>query len=118
MAEGEIAIRGELVGFDAMIAQVANQLMQAVDNDIDALHDSLQELMEEIKQEYVPVDTGALRDSGFVSDPIVNGNEISISMGFTEEYALVQHERLDYYHSHGQAKYLEVPLEQFVSRTQ
>ena len=60
-----------------------------------------------------PVDLGNLRDTGHVQPPEYSGNEISVTMGFggpAAPYALVQHERLDYFHEVGQAKFLEQPL--------
>jgi hypothetical protein len=71
----------------------------------------------EASQRLVPVDTGALRDSGQVTQ---EGLEAAVSYGRedgagrdgqdTAAYAAVQHERLDYAHPNGQAKYLEQPM--------
>lgn len=116
MAE-EIVIRSELLGFGEFIQEVNKSILAAIDRDEQTLHEQLISLMNDIKENYVPVDTGNLRDSGYVSDPIQTPNGMVIALGFTEEYALIQHERLDYNHPHGQAKYLEVPLEQFYERT-
>jgi hypothetical protein len=68
-------------------------------------------------QRLVPVDTGALKDSGRVSQ---DGLEAAISYGAedgagrngqdTAAYAVPQHERLDFEHPNGQAKYLEIPM--------
>jgi hypothetical protein len=68
-------------------------------------------------QRMVPVDTGALKDSGRVSQ---DGLEAAIAYGAedaagrngqdTAAYAVPQHERLDFEHSNGQAKYLEIPM--------
>lgn len=68
-------------------------------------------------QRLVPVDTGALQASGRVTR---DGLEAVISYGAedgagrrgqdTAAYAVVQHERLDFEHPHGQAKYLETAL--------
>ncbi|MGH6631203.1 MAG: hypothetical protein ACREB3_15865, partial [Burkholderiales bacterium] len=76
------------------------------------------------KANYVPVDKGVLRSSGFVildedesvirgtigfGGPAGNGN-----MGETNaedvNYAIIQHENLDYHHEVGEAKFLERPL--------
>lgn len=57
-------------------------------------------------QEMCPVDIGTLRDSAYVED-LPNGYEIGYG-GAAEEYALEQHENLDYYHDDGQAKFLEL----------
>jgi hypothetical protein len=75
------------------------------------------QLVYEESQRLVPVDTGALRDSGRVSQ---DGLEAAISYGAedgagrngqdTAKYAVPQHERLDFEHPNGQAKYLEIPM--------
>jgi hypothetical protein len=52
-----------------------------------------------------PKDMGDLRGSGFAEM-----DDYTVTVGFTEEYALAQHERLDYQHTDGEAKYLENPL--------
>ena len=70
-------------------------------------------IMTDSKQNYVPVDTGALRGSGHVQLPVVNGNEVTVTLaygGVAEAYAIPQHERLDYNHTVGGPKYLERPL--------
>lgn len=51
-------------------------------------------------------DPGALRRSGYAR--VVD--DTSAEVGFSEFYAAWQHERLDYHHEDGQAKYLEEPL--------
>lgn len=65
-------------------------------------------------QDIVPIDTGALRSSGFVQQPEVKGNEISVTVaygGAAAPYAVIQHENLEYHHEPPtQAKYLETPL--------
>ena len=56
---------------------------------------------------------GTLRASGRVSEPEYKGRDIIVTLSFggaAEDYALVQHERLDYHHTTGQAKYLESVL--------
>lgn len=74
-----------------------------------------------------PVDLGNLRGSGHVQLPTITGSRVTVEAGFggpamignvgsantqPVNYALVQHERLDYHHTVGQAKYLETPLKQ------
>lgn len=62
-----------------------------------------------------PVDTGALRASGHVSDPEIDGKNISVSLGFggpAADYAFYVHEDLDAFHPVGQAKYLESVLDE------
>jgi hypothetical protein len=55
----------------------------------------------------VPVEEAELARSGTASvDPAEQRGAIS----YDEEYAVDQHESLDYYHDDGQAKYLEEPM--------
>lgn len=75
------------------------------------------QLVLEESQHLVPVDTGALKDSGRVSQ---DGLEAAISYGAedgagrngqdTAKYAIPQHERLDFQHPNGQPKYLETAM--------
>ncbi len=71
-------------------------------------------VMTEIKTvPLVPVDTGVLRNTGHVDPPQRDARGVSVTMGFggpAAPYAAVQHERLDYNHPVGQAKYLSEPL--------
>jgi len=66
-----------------------------------------------ISKTMAPVDLGTLRSSGQVK-PVKRENlDFSVELiygGAASEYASIQHERLDYFHSVGQAKYLEEPL--------
>lgn len=57
-----------------------------------------------------PVDTGALRASHEVSDPVVSGRDISVTIsvgGVAAPYAVYVHENLEAFHPVGQAKFLE-----------
>lgn len=65
------------------------------------------------KRDFVPVDQGTLRGSGHVRQPHIRGTRAEVTLGYggaASAYALVQHERLDYAHDVGQAKYLERPV--------
>jgi hypothetical protein len=77
------------------------------------LYREAEEIMGESKAHYVPVDTGVLAGTGHVKPPkIRRGSGAVVTMGYggaAKAYAIVQHERLDYRHNVGQAKYLEVP---------
>lgn len=99
-------MRIELDGVDDLDRRL-QQLAAGIDNATDrALADSANHLLGEAVR-LAPVDTGDLRGSGNVA-PIQGGYEVR----FTQRYAAVQHERLDYHHPRGgQAKYLEQPLE-------
>lgn len=68
----------------------------------------------------VPVDTGALRNSSYVSEPERQGDHVIVEVGFggvatktnpktgepTSTYALIVHEDLEAHHHVGQALYL------------
>jgi hypothetical protein len=72
------------------------------------LRETAEEIMAASKEE-CPVDTGALRATGHVQRP--SPDEVVIGYGgVAAPYALVQHERLDYQHTVGKAKYLEDPF--------
>lgn len=49
---------------------------------------------------------GELRDSGYAR---VIGDDVA-EVGFTAYWAAWQHEKMDYHHEIGEAKYLELPL--------
>ncbi len=66
-----------------------------------------------VSRHLVPVETGTLRASGFVDMPHVEGMTVSVELGYggaASAYAMIQHERMDYRHRVGQAKYLEQPF--------
>jgi len=73
----------------------------------------------------VPVDTGTLAGSGYVAEPVRDGNKVRVDLGFggpaakinpktgesSEGYALHVHEDLESFHpSGGIALYLEIPF--------
>lgn len=58
--------------------------------------------------EVVPLDEGALQDSGEAS---VDASTLTAAVSYNTPYAVRQHEELDYRHAPGRtAKYLENPL--------
>lgn len=58
----------------------------------------------------VPVDTGALRESGR-AESVENGAGVRLVYGDAAvDYAWIVHEDLDAYHDDGTAKYLERPV--------
>jgi len=70
-------------------------------------------MMTAAKQDYVPVDTGALRASGYVAPPELLPTGATIELGFggpAAPYAVFVHEDLTKHHPVGQAKYLELPV--------
>lgn len=68
-----------------------------------------------------PVDTGALRASGYVEVPNLADDGVSVELGFggpAKDYAEIVHENLNAHHDVGQAKFLEQPLNDAQSRIQ
>ena len=77
-----------------------------------ALYREAEGVIAEAKLE-TPVDTGALRASGYVAQPVVQAQSVSIQFGFggpAAPYAVFVHERLDLHHPIGKSKYLEDPF--------
>jgi len=75
-----------------------------------ALREIGEEMMTDIKASRpgrgVPVDFGALRDSGRAIGPRSDATVLLTFGGPSAPYALVQHERLDFAHDVGEARYL------------
>lgn len=77
-------------------------------------------------QGLVPVDTSALRSSGYVQEPVREGNRVVVTLGYggpaakinsktgesTDGYAIIVHENLEAFHPVGSAKFLEMPFDQ------
>lgn len=61
-------------------------------------------------QQVTPVKTGALQNSGTTLPAVASGSGISKTIGFNTNYAAAVHERLDQFHSQGEAKFLETPM--------
>src|SRR5512143_3642237 len=78
-----------------------------------ALFVEAEAIMTVSKEQYVPVDTGALRASGHVVPPKISGTNVMVELGYggpSAPYAVIVHEDLTKRHKVGQAKYLEIPL--------
>lgn len=80
-------------------------------NTKDAVHSELVNITQDLKgksQRLAPVDLGDLRGSVFAEVEGLDG-----TVGFTEPYALSQHENLGFKHPKGgEAKYLETPYKE------
>jgi hypothetical protein len=98
----------------------ATKLLRSMDALIDgslkeaasAAYQELEIEMTEMKQR-TPVDTGALRSSGFVELPKFGAREVEITLGFGGPaigYAVPVHENTESFHEVGQAKYMESVL--------
>ena len=78
-----------------------------------ALENALSEIAEELcvaSQAEVPVDTGALKESATVEKIEDDSGQIAYVVSYGEDYAVEQHENLNFFHSHGKAKFLEDPF--------
>lgn len=102
----------EVTGLEAVIQRFQHRhqlLLQALGS---ALHQE-GEAIKTSAQKIVPHDFGILESSGYVEPTVYVGDTVSVMLGFggaAKEYALEQHENLDYQHDEGrQAKYLEEP---------
>ena len=103
----------ELRGLDELLANLRSLASDQVDNVCaSALLIEGERIMTDSKQNYVPVDQGVLRASGYVNVQMEAGGPV-VELGYggaASAYALVQHERLDFNHREGGPKYLERPM--------
>lgn len=94
----------------AALEKLGNQAPAAVGR---ALHNRAESIITESKEQYVPVDTGALRASGTVLLPFIQGQHVQVEMGFggvAAPYAVKVHEDPAAHHPVGEYKYLEKPF--------
>jgi hypothetical protein len=108
-----MAVRGRVSVTIAGSAELAARLRAAGEAGIRGAEAGLfaagNVIMEDAKRR-APVDLGNLKGSGYVADPERAATGVTIEVGFggpAAAYAVVQHERLDYHHDVGEAKYLE-----------
>jgi len=95
-------------GLEICMLNLNNALSKIKNVSMRAIQDCADDLLSDAKSE-APIKTGTLRRSGFVRK-ISNGYEIGFG-GEASNYAIVQHERLDFSHPRGgKAKYLEDPF--------
>jgi hypothetical protein len=76
----------------ARIRRLAERFPDAIEG---ALRIEGELVMTDSKKNYVPVDEGVLKNSGFVDDPERKGVEVSVTLGFggaASAYALAVHE--------------------------
>lgn len=95
----------ELTGLDEMVDTISQMARAAGANVTAALRKEAERIMTEVKENRVPVDTGALRASGIVTD-IEGGVELGFGNNIVD-YAIPVHENLFAHHTVGEAKYLE-----------
>ena len=105
-------IKIEIVGKDKVVARLKRFGNNAPANVATALYQEAQALIAEAKQ-ITPVDTGALRASGMIQMPTLQGKQVEVRCGFggpAAPYAVYVHENLEAHHQPPtQAKFLEVP---------
>lgn len=95
----------EVKGLDELDAHLQQMTLRVPGASMDSLRDSANHLLG-VSVPRAPVDTGDLRGSGNVQQ-IKDGYEVR----FSQRYAAIQHERLDFNHPRGGGpKYLEGPL--------
>lgn len=95
--EGFSELNKILIVLPKVATEAAMAELERVGNDLQAKASQL-----------APVDTGDLRGSGFTE---TDGKNVTV--GFESEYALKQHENLNYRHPKGgEAKYLETPYKE------
>ena len=101
-----------LTGVDGLHAKLQALGREGVQKVAAAMYQEAEAIMTAAKDQ-TPVETGVLRDSGHVDLPVIEPGSVTVTMGFggaAEDYALVQHERMDFKHKVGNAKYLERPF--------
>jgi hypothetical protein len=106
----------DLSAFD----RLGRQLVEMGDEAMPALAATLFEraeyTMTRSKETFVPVDKGILRGSGYVEPPVIDGLDVSVTLGYggpAGAYALKQHEDETLNHPRGgQAKYLSDPVQE------
>jgi len=106
-----------MVGLKELQAQLESSPKQATKRLAGPMFTEAERIMTRAKK-LAPVDEGTLQGSGTVRQPRVTGIRVTVEMGFggaALKYAMVQHERLDYKHTSGQAKFLEQPVNEAVS---
>ena len=73
-----------------------------------------QEILTRSRQSFVPVDQGILMNDSGVTKPQMEGGQVVVGIwygdGPAKDYAVPQHERMDFSHANGGPKYLERPV--------
>lgn len=118
-----VSVSCEMKGWERLLSNILRSEHRVVGAAMRALKEEADAIMEESRNQ-VPVDTGTLKESAYVEEPQVAGNEIVVNFGYggpndkvnpksgkpASEYAIYVHERTDLKHPTGKAKFLEDPL--------
>lgn len=101
-----------LKSLDDLMAKATVGAMRGVDMVTQKIVKDAQELAPVGGGKYSPRDPapGSLKASIHAEPPTIEGTTITAEIGSNLVYAAVQHERLDFRHDQGQAKYLETAL--------
>lgn len=102
----------QILGEEKLLAALSQIAREIPEKTGAALFQVGEEIMANAKENYVPVDLGALRASGFVRSDH-RYKEYTVKLGFggpSAPYALIQHENMTYNHTTGGPKYLERPV--------
>jgi hypothetical protein len=116
------SVRVPLVGLPALLTAFAMLPGKARKGLAEGMEFEMQHVIDDSKENWVPVDTAALKDSGFASDAEIKGDTISVTGGFGpallerrarggqsgSEHTLPVHE-VPANHQQGSDKYLELP---------
>lgn len=111
-------MRFRLKGADKFMQKLGQYDEDALSQLENALQTEAELIMTRSKRDFVPVDQGVLRASGHVKPATRRGSKAYVELGYggaASDYALVQHERMDFQHTVGQAKYLEQPVKDAAS---
>lgn len=100
-----MAAWGEVKGYDQVIANLNKEVARIEGATMEGLMEAGLKVLK-VAQERTPVDTGNLKNSGFVRKQ----GKLGVTIGFSAAYAIYVHENLEAHHDTGQAKFLESAL--------
>ncbi len=97
-----------LSGLNEVVSNLNEELIKIDAGSIIGLNAACSKVLADAKQ-LAPIDTGALRNSGTVTNPIHGEDGVVVQqVGFYTRYAAEQHEHTEYAHPKGgECKYLE-----------
>ncbi len=106
----------KLDGGDELFRKLKQLGPEALKTAAASLYRSAERTMTRSKEDFVPVDTGALRSTGTVMPPEITQNNITVELGYggpSVDYAVIVHEDPSAHHKPPtQWKYLETPLKE------
>lgn len=101
-----------LKGVDEVNKRIKEYMKESWDNAGVAWWDTVNEHVFLPSQDQCPVKTGAMKSTG-QNELITTPHTITCEVGYGSEatpYTIAQHERLDFHHEVGKAKFLEDPV--------